>query len=240
MMMQAAGAGGGVLQNLNESGGRRRIPPWLWVALGISLTVHIAGLAWLFNQHWKAPPALPDTQPPVIVTFWRPPVPPPPPQPTKTLPKSNPIKFHDNPLAPTPDKTIVTVTHPPTDADTKYTISGPSLDPGTGTIDGRGGGGGTAKSPVILNPTWLTKPDAAAMSRFYPTGAIAGGIEGTATLHCIVTVSGTLTNCTVVSETPPRYGFGNAAKHLAPYFRMKPKTVDGAEVTIPIKFSINA
>ena len=39
-------------------------------------------------------------------------------------------------------------------------------------------------------------------------------------------------------------GFGAAAKHLAPYFRMKPKTVDGqpvegAQVTIPIRFSMN-
>jgi protein TonB len=247
MMMQAAGAGGGVLQSLNESGGRRRIPPWLWGALGVSLTLHVAGVYWLYNQHWKAPPALDDGR--VSIVQLLPPIPKvtPPPKPlTPIKPNTNTIHKAD-PIVTTPDKDVHHLTA--VNSDAKDTLVGPTgpadFSNNTGSSGESGGGGGTATKPsVILNPTWLSQPDGEAMSRFYPPGAAAAGIEGAASIHCVVTINGTLSNCTVASETPPRQGFGNAAKHLAPYFRMKPKTVDGqpvegAEVTIPIRFRMN-
>ncbi len=245
MMMQAAGAGGGVLQSLNENGGRRRIPPWLWGALGVSLTLHAAGIWWVYNQHWVAPVMAIDRVPPIVTIL--PPIPKvtPPPKPltpTKTNPDTS--KKSDPIVTTTPDDKVHLAPAPSGAGDKLLPPTGP--DPGDNNNGGNGesGGGITTKPSVILNPTWLSQPDAAAMSRFYPPGAAASGIEGMASIHCVVTINGTLSNCTVASETPPRQGFGNAAKHLAPYFRMKPKTVDGqpvegAEVTIPIRFRMN-
>ena len=167
--------------------------------------------------------------------------PPKPLTPTKTKPDTS--KKSDPIVTTTPDEKVPLTPAPTGAGDKLLPPAGPVSGDNTGG-NGESGNGTAIKPSVILNPTWLSQPDAEAMSRFYPPGAAAAGIEGVASIHCVVTINGTLSNCTVASETPPRQGFGNAAKHLAPYFRMKPKTVDGqpvegAEVTIPIRFRMN-
>ena len=66
--------------------------------------------------------------------------------------------------------------------------------------------------------------------------------SGRATIRCGVTTSGTLTDCSVVSEDPPDFGFGAMALKESRRFRMKPKTVDGVAVTgttiIPMRMVI--
>ena len=45
-----------------------------------------------------------------------------------------------------------------------------------------------------------------------------------------MTANGSLTGCSVVSESPAGAGFGEATIRAASKFRMRPKTVDGAPV----------
>lgn len=97
--------------------------------------------------------------------------------------------------------------------------------------------------PVIRNPAWQDRPTAEEMARHYPESAIRRGIQGQATISCAVTARGALTACRVVSETPAEERFGAAALKLARYFRLSPQTingntVEGAPVTIPIRFSL--
>jgi len=79
--------------------------------------------------------------------------------------------------------------------------------------------------------------------RYYPEKAQRAGVEGAATISCIVNASGLLHDCTVVEETPADYGFGEAAIKMSVLFRMRPLTksgqkVDGGTVRLPIRFAL--
>ncbi len=62
-----------------------------------------------------------------------------------------------------------------------------------------------------------------------------------AKMQCTVTAEGRLSDCRVISESPPGMGAGAAALRLARLFKMKPHTVDGrplagGTVVIPLVF----
>lgn len=104
-------------------------------------------------------------------------------------------------------------------------------------------GAPAAPSHEIEDPDWRPVDSSASPMRFYPEAAQKVGVTGAATIACIVTAKGTLTDCVVVDETPPAYGFGAAALRMSVLFRMRPLTksgqrVEGGRVTIPIRFAL--
>jgi len=54
--------------------------------------------------------------------------------------------------------------------------------------------------------------------------------EGYADLRCTVSITGTMTNCSVPAENPKGYGFGAAALKMSSIFKVKPRTSDGRSV----------
>jgi len=222
---------------------RKPIPRWVWGAIGVSALLHVAGGVWLYNQRYEAPAQVsaPDDYPVVFMERLAPPPPPPVPTPEPPAPR---LPIHDPVLTapPTAPRSPFEVPDEPTTAPTG---SGPiSMDPGPAPdAAGTAPDPGPPAPPVIRNPQWIRIPTPAQMERAYPSAAAADEIEGRAVLSCSVTATGEVTNCSVVSETPERAGFGNAARSLSRYFRLSPRTVDGqaiegARVTIPLTFSL--
>jgi TonB family protein len=104
---------------------------------------------------------------------------------------------------------------------------------------------GPPGKPVVVNPDWVQKPDGATVERYYPAYPWGAGVEGRATIECVVTVEGTTADCKVISEDPRGAGFGEAVISMATTFRFRPKTIDGkpvggAKVVVPIKFATQA
>ncbi|HSZ52768.1 MAG TPA: TonB family protein [Caulobacteraceae bacterium] len=96
---------------------------------------------------------------------------------------------------------------------------------------------------VVTNPDWVSKPTGDQLANVYPVVAQALNVSGRAAIECKVTAQGDATDCKVLAEAPMGMGFGAAAVSLAPYFKMRPQTVDGAPVggamvNIPIHFQL--
>lgn len=99
---------------------------------------------------------------------------------------------------------------------------------------------GAQQAPKVTAPDWLESPTLAQLKAVYPHDALKRGKTGSAVIECVVTVEGVTRACVVISETPPGFGFGQAAVSLAPQFRFKPETIDGKPVEsiirVPIKW----
>ena len=95
--------------------------------------------------------------------------------------------------------------------------------------------------PPITQPVWLARPTAAEIAIFYPELALVREQPGSARLDCVVRADGSLA-CSVQSESPVGYGFGDAALGIAQSFRMAQQLGDGSategrHVAVPIVFA---
>jgi TonB family protein len=95
--------------------------------------------------------------------------------------------------------------------------------------------------PGHVDPDWKVKPTAVDVARVYPAAANASKVSGKVTMSCVADIDGFLTECTIQTETPPGYGFGNAALEISAYMQMRPASNFGvpvrAQVSVPVNFT---
>ncbi|WP_292036899.1 MULTISPECIES: TonB family protein [unclassified Brevundimonas] len=242
MMIRTAG-GPGLVSPIDFAERRKPIPRWMWAAIGVSALVHVGAGVWLYNQRFELAeiPAIEDTPTTIIdiIPMPKPPEPTVAPKvpPAPTPPIHRPETVIPSDVAPL-EVPIAPVTS--TDAGPAINLTAPASEPSTGTAVSAEP---VRSPPVITNPDWVRKPTGEQMMRAYPSAAAARGVSGVANLTCLVKVDGTLTGCSVASETPGNQGFGRAAMGLTRYFRLSPRTVDGqavdgARVSMAIRFNL--
>lgn len=95
---------------------------------------------------------------------------------------------------------------------------------------------------MLTGMVWLQRPSSQDFNRFYPTRAMEREQEGRVVLDCIVSADGRI-SCTVVSEDPSGWGFGEAAIRISRNFRAAAQTSDGRATTggrtrVPITFRL--
>lgn len=95
---------------------------------------------------------------------------------------------------------------------------------------------------MLTGMVWLQRPSSQDFNRYYPTRAMEREQEGRVVLDCIVSADGRIA-CTVVSEDPSGWGFGEAAIRISRNFRAAAQTSDGRATTggrtrVPITFRL--
>ena len=227
---------------------RRRM---LGVIVGVGV-LHAGAFALLALQ--TQPQAEPA--PPVIeVELFRPPLPPPPPAPPpEPAPTAGggapaaPSVIHTPPVVrPVPQEVIAPREQAPEPAlvigVAPISSGAPGMGQGgtgngTGSGNGDGDGPGSGAPPLILRGA-----SEAEILPFVPPETRRARKSGRGSVSCVIRADTRLEACRIVGETPPGFGFGEAALTIAPrYFRFRPPTsadgrsVEGYRVTVFVQF----
>ena len=91
----------------------------------------------------------------------------------------------------------------------------------------RAGEAAGARSRPIANAGLAASPDNEDMQEYYPDRALRMSAAVKATVRCTVTKSARVTGCSILSEDPPDFGFGQATLSGHPSCEDRPKSVDG-------------
>jgi len=92
----------------------------------------------------------------------------------------------------------------------------------------------------ISDVQWVHEPSSRDFARYFPRRALDEGQSGNVTLDCVIGGNGRLT-CSVASESPSGYGFGDAAISIAGQTRVRNQLRDGSpaagrHLRLPLSF----
>jgi TonB family protein len=128
--------------------------------------------------------------------------------------------------------------HPPADALTSLNAAVASA------MSGWGEAPAFAQETPHAEVQWTRRPSADDLSRFYPDRAQRLEVGGRATIQCRAAADQTLTDCAVLSESPPDFGFGMAGLMMARRLKFAPLGKDGSPIApgvtldVPFRFAI--
>jgi protein TonB len=242
MMIKAAG-GPGLVSPIDFAERKPRLNRNTWIAMGVVAAAHIGLGVVIYHQRFElkvvdqpTPEARPFDvtmiDPPKVIEIL-------PMEPTRAIPPNAPVNTTPTPM--TPVDTITAVPGPTATDSTTITLATPVpiAVPDAAPVP-------VAPRPpsVITSPRWASQPSAAQMASAYPRRALENGTSGSASLNCLVSAAGTLSNCAITSQTPASAGFGRAADSLTRYFRMSPgmvdgRPIDGARVAFTVRFAVS-
>lgn len=93
----------------------------------------------------------------------------------------------------------------------------------------------------------IEQPSATDVALAYPDSALESGIDGAATIACVIGQTGYLENCEVAAENPNGHEFGAAALSVMRHFRYAATTQNGERsagmrkrLTVRFSFPANA